>query len=295
MKVFISWSGGRSRALAEVVRDWLRLVLTPVRPFYSPEDVESGARLAVEIAKELEDAQFGILCLTKDNLDAPWIMFEAGSISKQVGRSSVCPILFEGDLMDLKGPLLQFNAMIFGREGMLKLLRSINTKLGDRALAADVLERTFVMWWPQLNEQIRSVISADKSSEKAPVRPEREILEEMLLLLRTLTRDRQALAVPERGESTLWLLLRRALESGRFLFTRHADGGTFDVLVRIDEEDIVADVNELERAVEALRELPLSPGAREILGKMQLNLYEVQRETAKYEARFRMPEGRPIS
>src|SRR5438552_16732620 len=39
MKVFISWSGDRSRAIADVLRRWLPSGLQVVRPDFSPDDV----------------------------------------------------------------------------------------------------------------------------------------------------------------------------------------------------------------------------------------------------------------
>jgi hypothetical protein len=55
MKVFISWSGERSRAIADVMRRWLPSVLQSVRPYFSPDDVAKGSRWSSEIAKELEE------------------------------------------------------------------------------------------------------------------------------------------------------------------------------------------------------------------------------------------------
>src|SRR5438309_2275444 len=61
MKVFISWSGERSHALAMALRDWLPLVLHYVEPWLSEADVAAGDRLAQAVAKELESSNFGII------------------------------------------------------------------------------------------------------------------------------------------------------------------------------------------------------------------------------------------
>lgn len=54
MKVFISWSGERSQALALALRDWLPLVLHYVEPWLLEADVSAGDRWVQAVAKELE-------------------------------------------------------------------------------------------------------------------------------------------------------------------------------------------------------------------------------------------------
>src|SRR5215831_199016 len=85
MKVFIHWSGDRSKQLAEAIHWWLPNVLQFVKPYFSPADIEKGARWANDISKELEQSKIGIIAMTEENLASPWIMFEAGAISKVVG------------------------------------------------------------------------------------------------------------------------------------------------------------------------------------------------------------------
>ena len=68
MKVFISWSGPHSERLGEVLRDWLPNVLQHVRPYFTPSDIEKGARWSTDIAKELDESHMGILCVTRDNI-----------------------------------------------------------------------------------------------------------------------------------------------------------------------------------------------------------------------------------
>jgi hypothetical protein len=110
MKLFLSWSGARSQAIAEALREWLPKVIQAVKPWMSAIDIDRGARWSSDIAVELSDTSFGILCITPENLNAPWIHFEAGALSKTLEKSLVCPYLLELEPTDLKGPLVQFNA-----------------------------------------------------------------------------------------------------------------------------------------------------------------------------------------
>src|SRR5437016_4734535 len=89
MKIFISWSGSRSKLLGNKLRTWLPLVLQNVHPYMSNDDIPTGARWLHSISSELESSDFGILCLTPENLRAPWINFEAGALSKKVDNSRV--------------------------------------------------------------------------------------------------------------------------------------------------------------------------------------------------------------
>ena len=70
MKVFLSWSGEQSHRVAVVFRDWFPSVIQSLVPYISSEDIDKGARWSTDIAQELVDSTFGILCVTQDNLDA---------------------------------------------------------------------------------------------------------------------------------------------------------------------------------------------------------------------------------
>jgi hypothetical protein len=108
-KVFLSWGGELSRKLAEALREWLPAALQYVKPYFTPDDVEKGTKWNAEIAKELETSNIGIICLTRDNTERPWILFEAGALSKTVDKSRVCTLLFNLESTDLKGPLTNFS------------------------------------------------------------------------------------------------------------------------------------------------------------------------------------------
>lgn len=188
MKVFISWSGETSRALAQIIYQWLPSVIQAVKPYFSPDDIAKGARWSTEIAKELESSQVGLLMVTRENLEAPWLMFEAGALSKNLGQAKVSPILFELEPTDIKGPLVQFQVAKFEKAEIKRVVRMMNSELGDVALANDVLDSSFEIWWPRLEQQIRRELARVGKRERVTLRPERELLEELLALTRSLVR-----------------------------------------------------------------------------------------------------------
>jgi hypothetical protein len=192
MKVFICWSGRRSRAIADALRQWLPGVLQAVRPYFSPDDVAKGSRWSSDIAKELEASRIGLLILTPENQDAPWLMFEAGALAKNLDRSKVCPLLFgEMEPTDVKGPLVQFQAAKFSCEEMKRVMKAINAELGDAALLPDVLNDVFEMWWPRLEELISTQLNDTPEHVFGQARrSDRELLEEVLSLTRSLDLNR---------------------------------------------------------------------------------------------------------
>lgn len=190
MRVFISWSGDRSRAIGDTFRRWLPSVLQVVRPYFSPDDIAKGARWNTEIAKELEASRIGMIILTPECQNAPWLMFEAGALAKNLDRSKVCPILFGGlEPTDLKGPLVQFQSSQFEADDMKRMIKMMNAELGDGALLPDVLEGVFDMWWPKLQEQVHAELQKHVHTDDETGRTERDMLEEVLGLTRTIARD----------------------------------------------------------------------------------------------------------
>ncbi|MGH9961880.1 MAG: toll/interleukin-1 receptor domain-containing protein, partial [Pyrinomonadaceae bacterium] len=177
MKVFISWSGERSRKAAEILKGWLPAVIQAVKPYFTPEDIEKGARWKDEMSKELEQSSVGIICLTRANLQAPWLMFEAGALAKSIEKSRVIPLLFGVKPLDLQGPLLQFQAASFKQDDIKRVMKTINTALGKAALDSQVLDSVFEKWWPELEAQVRHVMGAGDPEQEGELRTDREILE----------------------------------------------------------------------------------------------------------------------
>ncbi len=187
MNIFISWSGNRSKLLAESLRDWLPNVIQKLKPWMSASDIDKGSRWLKEISEKLESTNFGIICLTPENLNEPWILFEAGALSKAIDNSMVCPILLDLDPSLLKGPLSQFQATQGSRDDISKLLGTLNRNLEDGKLTEKRLEEAFTLWWPKLESQIHGIPSTDPKLETR--RSTEDILLEILRIVRGLDRN----------------------------------------------------------------------------------------------------------
>lgn len=190
MKIFISWSGDTSHKVAEVLRDWLPGVIQCVKPYVSSEDIDKGTRWSTDIASELNKSNFGILCVTPDNVNAPWLNFEAGALGKSVETSKVCPFLFKIKRSEIQGPILQFQSTIAEKDDVFKLLKSINSSCEDQKIEEPLLERVFNSLWPSLEAELNKIKGNEDDSDAEKKKDHHQnahieqILEEVLELSR---------------------------------------------------------------------------------------------------------------
>lgn len=190
MKVFISWSGQRSQALAEALRDWLPLVLHYVRPWLSKSDIQSGERWSLEIAKELQESNFGIICVTNDNLNSPWILFESGALAKSMDDGRVITLLLDLDFREISGPLAQFQAKKVEPAGIRDLVFDLN-RSASSSEPEDRLAQIFEPLYASFSSKIDDIPTVGAQKQ---VRPQSEILEDLVSSIRNVeTRIRDSL------------------------------------------------------------------------------------------------------
>src|SRR5690606_36300357 len=109
MRVFLRWSGDRSKQVAELLDTWLKCTIKSLQPWISTRGIGSGELWFPAINKELAETSIGIVCLTKENLNAPWILFEAGALAKGLTSNRVITLLIDLEVADIRDPLAQFN------------------------------------------------------------------------------------------------------------------------------------------------------------------------------------------
>lgn len=189
--VFISWSGKRSRWAAEALREWLPVVLQSVKPWMSDSDIDKGVRWSDEVGKALEGAKIGIICLTPENLREPWLLFEAGALSKTLdARTRVCTyLLAELEPQDVKQPLGIFQATKATKEDTKKLLHTINRALEGETIPEVNLDKLFDGMWRQIEEKLKAMPSPDELVEAK--RPVEEMVAEILEFERAADKRRR--------------------------------------------------------------------------------------------------------
>lgn len=197
MRVFVSWSGSESRAVANILHHWLPNILQDVSVYVSAQDIASGERWAHSVNENLQDHNFGISIVTPTNVVAPWILFEAGAIAKKIGDSRLIPMLCGIDSISIANhPLAQFQWVKAPAEGELyKLANSLNSQR-ETPLPPDRLKQTFDKWYPDFVSEYDEIeftneaggLAADSQSSASPLTSERllPVLETIMKELRDL-------------------------------------------------------------------------------------------------------------
>jgi len=164
--MFLSWSGSRSKWIADAFFEWLPLTIQSSKPWMSAQSIEKGTRSLQEIAKALDGIKVGITFLTPENLTEPWILYEAGALTKNVDDKTRLYTYLLGGLepQDIRPPLgiLQHTRPTKGET--LTLLKSINSAM-DSTLSEKQVETVFEEFWNKLAKKIKTL---PKSEAAAP-------------------------------------------------------------------------------------------------------------------------------
>ncbi|MDI9332824.1 MAG: hypothetical protein QM533_00445 [Cytophagales bacterium] len=180
MKVFLSWSGQRSKEVANFLSDWLCCVIQASRPWISTRDLDRGSLWFGEINDQLKDTTVGIICLTQENKTRPWILFEAGALAKGLSTSRVCTLLVDLEPKDIEDPLAQFNHTFPTRESVLGLVKTLNDTLANNGLDNKTLEQVFTTYWPQFESRFADILANTEAQPPSKPRPEEDVLGEIL-------------------------------------------------------------------------------------------------------------------
>lgn len=195
MKIFISWSGEKSKQVAVLLEDWIKMVIQASEPWVST-NIQSGSLWFQELNEQLKDVSIGIVCITAENRDKPWILFETGALAKGLSTNRVCTLLIDLKNEDIGQPLAQFNHTYPDREGMFKLITTINAQLDKTALPPHILARVFEKNWPEFESRIKEILEMQTSFiSKKTKRESDDILKEVLQTVRSFDNKLQKVAL----------------------------------------------------------------------------------------------------
>jgi hypothetical protein len=187
MKIFLSWSGDLSRSVAELLASWIPDVLQGTLPWISNKDIDKGAIWFDEITSTLADVKAGILFVSRQNQTAPWLLFEAGALSKGLSKNRVIPLLIDLTASDVRPPLSQFNCSGVTKDEMLRLVLTLN-KQRTEPLTEDQAKKAVNRCWSEFDDPFRKLVAAKTNDSKQEKRPAEDMILEILALSRSIHR-----------------------------------------------------------------------------------------------------------
>jgi hypothetical protein len=154
--IFISWSKPQAKAAALALRDWLPRVIQASRPWMSEMDIQKGKPWLDELMGALAGLKLAIVCLTPEGLSEPWVLFEVGVICRALDPDTRIWTYLLGGLRqsDVPNPLGIFQHTVATKDDTVKLLRSINHAMAERAISDELLKDQFELRWKELDERL---------------------------------------------------------------------------------------------------------------------------------------------
>ena len=181
MKIFLSWSGGRSKEVATLLSEWIPRVIQSAKPWISARDIEKGSLWSEVISDQLGDISTGIICLTQDNKEKPWISFEAGALAKGISTNRVCTLLIDLEPTDVLGPLAQFNhTNARNKEDVVCLIQTLNDRLGEHKLKPSILDNAIAVHWDHFEKSLSFIVENTPVEEPVSEREPDDMLKEIL-------------------------------------------------------------------------------------------------------------------
>lgn len=216
-KLFFCWSGELSRKVAEIFYDYVELSPLNVDPKFSREGIASGEKWPEWIDSALDGTHLGWLFMTRENLKSHWMHFEAGSLARAGGKARVCPVLIDARDAELSPPLSQFHARPSDKDGVTKLLKDLNGELGEEKTKEETLMKSLDKEWDGIAEKIENARKVQGPADEPPLRAERELLEEILVSVRSRENSAQAQAEFSKAAESLNFLVPSLMRIERIL------------------------------------------------------------------------------
>lgn len=166
-KIFICWKGDNSKNIAIELKNMLENEIfenSGLCCFVSEIDIQAGDDWWNKIKKELKSSSRGIICITKENLQAPWVFFESGAmISHDI---FVTPLLFNCNIETLKNTPLHNTQMFdfYNQERFINLMININEELHLTTMTKSQLTAIVKVKYNTLLEKLSSTLKELKKT-----------------------------------------------------------------------------------------------------------------------------------
>jgi hypothetical protein len=162
--VFIGWSGSRSGVVAQALRYWLQCLSTDVEPWVSSVDSRFGGPWWDELQTELTRSAAGILCITPENKDSPWLHFEAGALARSVRRPLVVPYAVGMDTAAISSPISIFQGATANEQDTFRMISHLLPSIGAEY---DGDSNIFEVFWPLFEKVLKGAEGGTETAESA--------------------------------------------------------------------------------------------------------------------------------
>lgn len=169
--IFICWSGN-NRSVAKAVKDCLDLIFDKHIEVKYSEQLTSGSLWVTKLFDMLDNVDYGLVCLNKENYNSPWMHFEAGAITKSLKKSHVVPMLFDLEADSFSGPFSSFQSIDACKyeeddAHVIKLIKNINSMLGPNSQKQNIhhLVKIVERSWPDVISAHEAAVKEQPSQE----------------------------------------------------------------------------------------------------------------------------------
>jgi hypothetical protein len=181
-----------SRSVAHALRGWIGSVVQASDPWMSEKDVDGGVRWNDQLARVLEEAHFGIICVSKSNQNAPWLLFESGALAKSLAQGRVVPLFIDLLPTDITGPLTAFQGRWLTEDGIEALVGDVNAA-PEKPVPPERLHELFDAMWHRLKWDLDTAISKSRAVSRSgldgePQRSAEAMLAEVVSTVRLIER-----------------------------------------------------------------------------------------------------------
>lgn len=266
-------------------------VIPQIDVYYSPDDIQPGERWSDSIKDGLKGNPMGIFFVVEENIVQPWLNFEAGAISNQVGNTNVIPLLHDIEPSRVTGPLTQFQAISYSKADLKKLVVLINSNIKDiRRIDKTLLHDIFEKWYPDFDNEYNKFKTENPSPEKkeiSGVLDEDGQLSEILSILRSMERGKDAdiskfESNPFAEDEPLYFVSKGIMYNSKFLRNDNSiyyDGKIVDRIYLKYAEDFKANYREkiIELVDSLSHNLKRLPNCEEISAESEIPVNKLKR------------------
>lgn len=178
--------------VATALKEHLPSMLNTITCWMSESDLPKGKPWFTQLEKALNSIVFAIVCVTPENENAQWLLWESGFLSSasELGERHIVPLAIGRPKDSLRGPLSIYNAADTTFNDMQALVLQINEALPEaKKVNPDTVRKTFPFIWPVLEAKITAAISEKFEANPAPKPNAVEQQDEVLALLRQQQRE----------------------------------------------------------------------------------------------------------